>query len=183
MCRFSLIEMEDVIDKIVNFYTGKIELPFEQANLMRLEAVRTNLREEAQGRCTKVCINEVYISRKSHERITLEIKVNGEVLTKTSGDGMLISTPTGSTAYSLSAGGPILDSEVNGILIVPISPNSLSFRPICLPSTSTITIKVFPSPPSSTQPPAAKPMQVSTANPLKISVFPIKSKSNDPNTT
>ena len=109
---------------------------------MRLEVVKANTREEEQPRSTKVCVNEVYISRKSHERITLEILVNGELLTKTAGDGILISTPTGSTAYSLSAGGPILDNGVNGILVVPISPNSLSFRPICLPSTSTITVRV-----------------------------------------
>ena len=63
-------------------------------------------------------------------------------MTETAGDGMLISTPTGSTAYSLSAGGPIMQNGVEGILIVPISPNSLSFRPICLPSSSEIQLKV-----------------------------------------
>ena len=54
----------------------------------------------------------------------------------------MISTSTGSTAYSLSAGGPILQNGVNGILIVPIAPNSLSFRPICFPSDCEIKIKV-----------------------------------------
>ena len=64
-------------------------------------------------------------------------------MTYTAGDGILISTPTGSTAYSLSAGGPILQNGVNGMLIVPIAPNSLSFRPICVPSNCEIAIKVF----------------------------------------
>ena len=57
-------------------------------------------------------------------------------MTETAGDGILISTPTGSTAYSLSAGGPIMQNGVNSILITPIAPNSLSFRPICVPSDS-----------------------------------------------
>ena len=63
-------------------------------------------------------------------------------MTETAGDGVLISTPTGSTAYSLSAGGPIMQNGVNGILIVPIAPNSLSFRPICIPSSCEIVLKV-----------------------------------------
>eukprot|EP00919_Chromeraceae_sp_WS-2016_P009407 GHVR01022083.1.p1 GENE.GHVR01022083.1~~GHVR01022083.1.p1 ORF type:complete len:102 (-),score=1.16 GHVR01022083.1:684-989(-) len=80
----------------------------------------------------KICLNEVHICRKQCERIFLEIYINGDFVTETSGDGILISTPTGSTAYSLSAGGPIMENGVNGILIVPLAPNSLSFRPICL---------------------------------------------------
>ena len=54
----------------------------------------------------------------------------------------MISTPTGSTAYALSAGGPIVQNGVNSILIVPIAPNSLSFRPICLPSSCKIRVKL-----------------------------------------
>lgn len=54
----------------------------------------------------------------------------------------MVSTPTGSTAYALSAGGPIVQNGVNCIMIVPIAPNSLSFRPICLPSSSVIRVKV-----------------------------------------
>ena len=87
-------------------------------------------------------MNEVFISRPTCQRVILEIWVNGEFMTETAGDGVLISTPTGSTAYSLSAGGPIMQSGVNGILIVPIAPNSLSFRPICFPSDSTIVLRV-----------------------------------------
>ena len=72
----------------------------------------------------------------------MEIFINKEKITETAGDGILISTPTGSTAYSLSAGGPIMQNGINSILITPIAPNSLSFRPICLPSDSEITIRV-----------------------------------------
>ena len=55
---------------------------------------------------------------------------------------ILVSTPTGSTAYALSAGGPVVQNGVNSILIVPIAPNSLSFRPICFPSSCKIRVKL-----------------------------------------
>lgn len=89
-----------------------------------------------------VVLNEIAITRKDKNRIILEIFVNGEYITTTAGDGILISTPTGSTAYALSAGGPVVLNGVNCILMVPIAPNSLSFRPICLPSSSVIKIRV-----------------------------------------
>jgi NAD+ kinase len=59
-----------------------------------------------------------------------------------SGDGLIISTPTGSTAYSLASGGPILTPEVNGIVITPICPHSLTFRPFIVPANSTINVTV-----------------------------------------
>jgi NAD+ kinase len=57
-----------------------------------------------------------------------------------SGDGIIISTPSGSTAYNLAAGGPIVTLGVNAVAITPICPHSLSFRPVVAPMTSTITI-------------------------------------------
>ena len=134
---------------------------------MRLKTIKMSKKEEKES--MHVCVNEVYISRKGHERVTLEIIVDGEVLTKTAGDGLLISTPTGSTAYSLSAGGPILENGVNGILIVPISPNSLSFRPICLPSNSEIKVKVKIFVLSCMAVQEARPTRVLTVNLLRIS--------------
>jgi NAD kinase len=64
-------------------------------------------------------------------------------MTTTTGDGIIVSTPTGSTAYALSAGGPVVLNGVNSIILVPIAPNSLSFRPICLPQNAVIKIKVL----------------------------------------
>ena len=72
----------------------------------------------------------------------LDIFIDGEYLTRTIADGVTLSTPTGSTAYSLSAGGSIVSPLVPAILLTPICPRSLSFRPLILPHSSHIKIKV-----------------------------------------
>ncbi len=63
----------------------------------------------------------------------LDILVNGTLLTSVIGDGIIVATPTGSTAYSASCGGSVVHPSIQAILMTPISPRSLSFRPILLP--------------------------------------------------
>ncbi len=88
-------------------------------------------------------MNDINIHRGSQPHLTtLDIKVDGNFLTRTIGDGVSISTPTGSTAYSLSAGGSIVHPLVPCILLTPICPRSLSFRPVILPARSRIEILV-----------------------------------------
>ena len=72
--------------------------------------------------------------------LKIDIYCNNVFFTKFQGDGIIISTPTGSTAYNLSAGGPIVSNEVNCIIITPICPFSLSFRPICMSPCSQLKI-------------------------------------------
>ena len=67
--------------------------------------------------------------------------IENNVLAKVSSDGVLFTSPTGSTTYSLSAGGPILHNEVDGIIITAICPFSLSFRPIVLPQNKKLRVK------------------------------------------
>ncbi len=88
-----------------------------------------------------LALNDVVVSMASIARIiTLLLEVNGSRVAEIRADGLIVSTPTGSTAYSLSAGGPIVSPEVNGLLITPICPHSLTFRTLIVPDDSLIQI-------------------------------------------
>ncbi|CAD6563692.1 MAG: NADH kinase pos5 [Alectoria sarmentosa] len=88
-------------------------------------------------------LNEVILHRGASPHLThLTISISGRILTSTSADGLIISTPTGSTAYSLSAGGSIVHPLVKGIVITPICARSLSFRPLVLPAEAVVEVTV-----------------------------------------
>ena len=86
-------------------------------------------------------MNEVLLHRGSTPHLSIiNIYVGGRFLTEAVADGLLISTPTGSTAYSLSSGGSIVHPLVSSLLLTPICPRSLSFRPLVLPANTPITL-------------------------------------------
>lgn len=88
-------------------------------------------------------MNDISLHRGSQPNlISLDIYIDNQFLTTTTGDGLVFSTPTGSTAYSLSAGGSITHPLVPCIILTPICPRSLSFRPLILPASSHIMIKL-----------------------------------------
>lgn len=88
-------------------------------------------------------MNEITVSRKdTTSMITIETYLNGEYLNSYWADGLIISTPTGSTGYSLSCGGPILMPDVNGLVITPIAPHNLNARPLVIPDDTEIKLKV-----------------------------------------
>lgn len=72
--------------------------------------------------------------------IELAVSIDGEYLTVISGDGLIIGTPTGSTAYNMSAGGPILHPATTGMVLTPICPHALTYRPLVVPADSAIEI-------------------------------------------
>jgi NAD+ kinase len=86
-------------------------------------------------------LNEVSVTRGSAEFMVLfELYVNDVYLTTVQGDGVLISSPTGSTAYNMSCGGSIVNSQAQVMCVTPICPHSLSFRPLILPLSARIKI-------------------------------------------
>lgn len=88
-------------------------------------------------------LNEITVSRKdTTSMITIETCLDGEHLTSYWADGLIISTPTGSTGYSLSCGGPILTPEVNSLVITPIAPHNLNARPLVIPDDTEIKLTV-----------------------------------------
>lgn len=88
-------------------------------------------------------LNEITISRKNTtSMISIETHINGEFLATYWADGIIISTPTGSTGYSLSCGGPIITPDSNCLVITPIAPHNLTTRPLIINDNSKITMKV-----------------------------------------
>jgi NAD+ kinase len=73
--------------------------------------------------------------------IDLSVWVDDEFLTHVKGDGLIVATPTGSTAYNLASGGPIVQPTVNALVVTPIAPHTLTHRPIVIPSSSTVRVE------------------------------------------
>lgn len=89
-------------------------------------------------------INEVVLDRgPSPYSVQLNISINNCALTSTVGDGIIISTPTGSTAYNLSAGGSIVETSTQCMLLTPLAPHSLSFRPLIVPDSTVLKVAKY----------------------------------------
>ncbi|MBP7147206.1 MAG: NAD(+)/NADH kinase [Acidobacteria bacterium] len=103
-------------------------------------AVTLNDEPPAEG---GIALNDVTISKVGVARLfTLSLFVDGEWVTDYRADGLILATPTGSTAYSLSAGGPVVAPDVDALLVAPICPHSLSQRPLVLPGRARVTIEL-----------------------------------------
>ena len=88
-------------------------------------------------------LNEITVIRKNTtSMIKVETYLNHEYLTSYWSDGLIVSTPTGSTGYSLSCGGPVLEPSSSSLILTPIAPHNLNARPIVIPDTTEITLKV-----------------------------------------
>jgi len=104
---------------------------------------RMMLDGEINGNYADSALNEVAITRSGVSRmIHLAVYVNGALLDEVTGDGLLISTPTGSTGYNLSAGGAVVTPEAQLILITPICPHSLSSREIVVSAEDEISVEI-----------------------------------------
>lgn len=112
----------------------------EQRFLLDITVLRAG-----ETQCQALALNDVVVNKGDIGRmIELEVKVDGEFLYVLRADGMIVATPTGSTAYALSANGPILHPAVAGIAVVPLCPHALSYRPISIPDHSVVELTLVP---------------------------------------
>lgn len=130
------ISQEVMIPVLRDMLGGKIEA--EKRTLLESSVVR-NGKTIFQA----LAFNDVVVSRGSTSGMAeLQVEVDGHFMYNQRSDGLIVSTPTGSTAYALSAGGPLLHPSLSGIVLVPIAPHALSNRPIVLPDSSEIVIEI-----------------------------------------
>lgn len=130
------IKPEEIETALDYYFCGK-------TNISRAPLLEIEISEEENKK--HFALNDVVINKQALARIfMLELKVNNEFAAKIRGDGVIISTPNGSTAYSLAAGGSIVHPDVDGLLITPICPHSLSSRPIVIPGNAEITLELGP---------------------------------------
>lgn len=151
-------------------YVGKHEIPILGINTGRLGFLATVSREETEKALKMMCdgklktdkrtllqltsdkklfsdfpfaLNDFTIMKKdSSSMITVHVYVDGELLNSYWADGVIVATPTGSTGYSLSGGGPLVSPGTNSTVITPVSPHNLTARPIVISDKSDITFKI-----------------------------------------
>jgi NAD+ kinase len=128
----SIQDIESAIDKI---FAGDFDL--DKRSLVRLESVNNPYLR------SNFALNEITIHKNDNTTMmTIHAWVNGEFLNAYWADGLIISTPTGSTAYSLSCGGPLVMPDSANFIITPISPHNLNVRPIIISDKDVVTLKV-----------------------------------------
>ncbi len=131
------IQVEDIEKAIQNIIDGRYKI--SERSLLTLESPSKNKEISSLN----FALNEIAVSRKNTtSMITVETLLDGEYLTSYWCDGLIISTPTGSTGYSLSCGGPVITPGANSFVLTPIAPHNLSARPLVIPDSTEIQLRV-----------------------------------------
>ncbi len=131
------IQVDQIEKAIQNIIDGKYRI--SERSLLSIETSPEN--DEIKS--LNFALNEIAVSRKNTtSMITVETYLNGEYLTSYWSDGLIVSTPTGSTGYSLSCGGPVITPDTNSFVLAPIAPHNLSARPLIIPDSTEIQLKV-----------------------------------------
>lgn len=128
------VSKDEISDRINDLLEGKFYL--DKRALLKLET-----KEKLFGE-TNFALNEITISKQDSTMITINAYIDGEFLNSYWADGLIVSTPTGSTAYSLSCGGPLIVPDAKSFIITPIAPHNLNVRPIIIRDDKVITLKI-----------------------------------------
>ena len=128
------VPQDEALEAIDRLATG--DYTIEKRTLLKVEG------DIEDGVTFPLAFNEFSVQRNHMGMIGTRVEIDGRVVANYWSDGMLIATPTGSTAYSLSAGGPILAPECHCMVLTPIAPHNLTMRPVVVPDSSRIRITV-----------------------------------------
>jgi NAD+ kinase len=126
------MKKETLAEDLKHIFSGKAEIS-------RRKLLQIDFNNQIYTALNDLVINKGTIAR----IVNLLLKIDGDTVAEVKGDGIILSTPTGSTAYSISAGGPIVSPAVNGIIITPICPHSLTFRPLVVPDDVVISVQLL----------------------------------------
>lgn len=131
------ISLDDMMSLLQDMLNGKVAC--EKRSLLQ-----GTIHRDGAAMHHTLAFNDVVLSRGSGSgMVELRVQVDGHFMYNQRSDGLIVATPTGSTAYSLSAGGPLLHPSLSGLVLVPIAPHALSNRPIVVPDSSEIVIEVI----------------------------------------
>ncbi|MCD4831169.1 MAG: NAD(+)/NADH kinase [Anaerohalosphaeraceae bacterium] len=131
LAEFSLEKLKELFDRVTT----------DESLVEKRMMISCTINGQGKQKLFSTAVNDVVINAGSpYNMIDLKMTVRGQSLAGCISDGLIISTPTGSTAYNLSAGGPIVSANLAAIVITPICPHTLSFRPIVINADSKIEI-------------------------------------------
>ena len=128
------LQPEELYTALTRVLRGEYEIEEREALRVRFRRGRKILGEYA-------LLNDAVVTKTALARmLIIELRIDGELVATYTSDGLIIATPTGSTAYNLSAGGPILDPRMSAFVIAPICPHTMSYRPLVVPGSVRIEV-------------------------------------------
>lgn len=131
------LQKENIVDGLEQIIEGDYII-----SKRSLLSVKTDVGVESIEKLN-VALNEVTVNRKdTTSMIEIYTEIDGYHITSYWADGLIVSTPTGSTGYSLSCGGPVIDPSTESLVITPIAPHNLNARPLVIPDSSTVKLRV-----------------------------------------
>ncbi len=131
------IKQEEIAKALVEVDSGRCDVSMRSM-------IHCQVQRNGQCVASYDALNEVVMNQRAVARITeFEVRVNGTFVSDYKADGLIVSTPTGSTAYSLAAGGPILSPDVPGFVITPVASHALTNRPLVVQDTAVIEVRVI----------------------------------------